>query len=203
MKRRDALVPEAQLAEIITALYDDAQAQNWTHLSPGDRSRLYSAWVEDERVGAVLTHYMTPEAARAWIKDGPMKEYGRALRGAGRYARFGRKGGTTAEDIIKEALGEDWTLVEGTTGVKPFHAEAIRGNSETSYVAWGESGNFKNLVWAALRSTVESGNAGHVVVTEPPGFTTPRDVAAKQRAIALRCGLSIHYVREQLGSRTS
>lgn len=203
MSRSDALIPEAQLAEIVTALYDDAQAKNWTHLSPSDRSRAYSAWVEDERVGGVLTQYMTPEAARAWIKDGPMKEYGRALRGAGRYARFGRSGGTTAEDIIKAALGEDWAVVEGTAGDKPFHAMAVSRAGRPAYVAWGEGRNFKNLIWAALRACVESAAAGHVVVTEPPGVTTPRDVAYLQKAIAARCGLSIHYVREKLGSRKS
>lgn len=203
MRRRDALVPEAQLADVITALYDDAHTQDWTHLSPGDRSRAYSAWVENERVGGVLTKYMTPEAARAWIKDGPMKEYGRAIRGTGRYARFGRSGGTTAEDIVRAALGEDWSLVQGTAGVKPFHAEVTNPDGHLAYVVWGESRNFKNLVWAALRTSVESNTAGHIVVTEPPGVTTPRDLADSQRVIAERCGLHIHYVREQFGSRQS
>ncbi len=203
MSRRDTFIPEAQLAEVITALYENAQAKNWTYLSPGDRSRAYSAWVEDERVGGILTKYMTPEAARAWIKDGPMKEYGRALRGAGRYARFGRSGGTTAEDIVKAALGEDWSVVEGTVGVKPFHTVAVCRTGETAYVAWGESQNFKNLIWAALRACVESAAVGHVVVTEAPGVTTPRDLANSHKAIAGRCGMSIHYVREKLGSTMS
>lgn len=200
--RRDTLVPEAQLAEVVIALYEDAHSQDWTHLSLGDRSRMYSAWVEDERVGAVLTMYMTPEAARAWIKDGPMKEYGRALRGTGRYAKFGRKGGTSAIEIIKAALGQEWSIVEGSVGVKPFHAKATHGE-ETVYVAWDESRNFKNLVWAALRASVEDSVEGHVVVTEPQGFKTPREVVELQKAIAHRCGLSLHHVREQFGSRQS
>jgi hypothetical protein len=196
---RDTLIPEAQLASVVTALYEEAHAKNWTHLPPRDRSQVYSAWVDDERIGGILTKYMTPEAARAWIKDGPMKEYGRALRGAGRYARFGGSGGTTAQEIIRAALGDGWRLVADSMGIKPFHAQATDGGT-TVYVAWDEGRNFKNLVWAALRASVELGIPGHVVVTEPPGTTTARDLADTQGAIARRCGLELHYVREQFGS---
>lgn len=197
---RDTLVPEAQLADVVAALYEDANARNWSHLPPRDRSQAYSAWVEDPRVGAILTKYMSPEAARAWIKDGPMKEYGRALRGMGRYAKFGNSGGTTTQDIIRAALGEGWTLVGGTDGIKPFHAQAVNHDGALAYLAWDEARNFKNLVWAALRASVDLGVAGHVIVTEPPGTATARDAADAHAAITKRCGLSLHYVREQLGS---
>ncbi len=197
---RDALVPEAQLDDVVTALYEDANAWNWSHLPPRDRSQAYSAWVEDPRVGAILTKYMSPEAARGWIKDGPMKEYARALRGMGRYAKFGNSGGSTTQDIIRAALGECWTLVEGTAGIKPFHAQAVNQDGALTYLAWGEARNFKNLVWAALRASVDLGVAGHVIVTEPPGTATGRDAALAHSAITKRCGLALHYVREQLGS---
>jgi hypothetical protein len=197
---RDNLIPEAQLASVVTALYADAHLQNWTHLPLAERSRAYSAWVENEDIGGVLTKYMTPEATRAWIKDGPMKEYARAIRGAGRYARFGHTGGTTTEDIIRAALGDEWSLAPNSSGVKPFHADAIGPTGDVVFIAWDESRNFKNLIWASLKASVERGVAGHVIVTEPPGTTTPRDIAEAQRAIAARCSLSLHFVREQLGS---
>ena len=196
---RDTLVPEAQLARVVTVLYEDAQTKNWTHLPPRDRSHVYSAWVDDARVGGILTKYMTPEAARAWIKDGPMKEYSRALRGAGRYARFGKSGGTTPQDVIRSALGSGWHLVEGTEGIKPFHAQAANEEGASAYLAWDVGRNFKNLVWAALRASVELSVAGHVVVMQPPGAATARDVADRQAAIVKRCGLTLHHVREQLG----
>ncbi|MFF8894795.1 hypothetical protein [Brevibacterium casei] len=203
MTTRDALIPEAQRALVVTALYKDAHELNWTHLSTADRSGAYSAWVEDERIGGILTRYMTPEAARAWIKDGPMKEYRRALRGAGRYAQFGTSGGTTADDIVRASLGPEWSIIEGTRGVKPFHAHATDSSGLIAYLAWDESRNFKNLVWAAVRVSVELAIPGHVVVTEPPGGATPRDVVDRQHAIAKRCGLALHYVREQFGSPQS
>ena len=54
---------------------------------------MYTQWVESTNpIGRILAPYMTPEAARSWIKDGPMKEYSRANRGAGRYAELWDKG---------------------------------------------------------------------------------------------------------------
>lgn len=197
---RENLIPTVQLGNVVKALYEDAQAKDWVHMPVRERSQTYNAWVEDPRVGLILTNYMTPEAARAWIKDGPMKEYARALRGVGRYAKYGNQGGTTAHDFIQAALGEEWMLVEGTEGVKPFHAQAINQTDTLAYLAWGEARNFKNLVWAALRASVDLGIDSHVIVAEPPGTAIAREVADAQLAIAERCGLSLHYVREQLGN---
>ena len=67
---------------------------------------------------------MTAEAARAWIKDGPMKEFRRARRGAGRYAEFGQASVTGPDDVVRHALGEGWHIVDDHVGVKPFHCEA-------------------------------------------------------------------------------
>lgn len=196
---RDTLIPAAQLERVVTVIYEDARARDWSHLPIRDRSQAYSAWVDDVRVGGILTTYMTPEAARAWIKDGPMKEYGRALRGTGRYARFSGAPSSTPQDLIKAALGVPWRLVDGTDGIKPFHAQATDHTGTVVYLAWDESRNFKNLVWAALRASVELGVPGHVVVTEPLGTPTPQDATTRHAAIAQRCGLGLHYVREPQG----
>src|SRR3954451_17870778 len=166
------ILPEEQLAAVVTALYADADVAGWDTLSLADRTRTYSAWVEDPRVGGILTRYMPSEAARTWIKDGPMKEYGRARRGAGRYARFGRQGGTTAADVVRFVLGDGATVVDGTYGDKPFHCMANDDRGQTNYVAWGGARNLRNLLWAALRAAVEDGLPAHIVVMEPPDLTS-------------------------------
>ncbi|NEM07734.1 hypothetical protein [Geodermatophilus normandii] len=193
------ILPEEQLAAVVTALYADADSAGWDTLPLADRTRTYSAWVEDPRVGGIVTRYMTPEAARAWIKDGPMKEYGRARRGAGRYARFGRQGGTTAADVVRFVLGDGTAVVHDSYGDKPFHCLAIDDFGETSYLAWGEARNLRNLLWAALRTAVEDGLPAHIVVMEPPDLTTPGDQVKAHRALAERCRLEIHHMRETLG----
>lgn len=193
------IVPEEQLAAVVTALYADADSAGWDTLPLADRTRTYSAWVDDPRIGGILTRYMTPEAARAWIKDGPMKEYGRARRGAGRYARFGRQGGTTAADVVRFVLRNGATVVQGSYGDKPFHCLATDGRGEINYLAWGEARNLRNLLWAALRAAVDDGLSAHIVVMEPPGLTTPGDQVKTHRALAARCGLGMHHMRETLG----
>jgi hypothetical protein len=197
---RDKLLPAEAQAAVITALYAAADDMGWTTLGPADRSLAYSNWVEDPSVGGVLTRYMTPEQARSWIKDGPMKEYGRALRGAGRYAAFGRQGGTGPEDVVAHAVGSGTRIIAGSLGSKPLHCLAEPADDAAPvYVAWGESGNFRHLLWAALRASVEQGLDAHVVVLEPPGGATPGAEAKRQQALADRCDVRLHRMREVLG----
>lgn len=200
---RDTLLPDEVLAVVVTALYDDADKAGWDSLPVRDRTSRYSAWVEDERVGGILTRFMTPEGARTWIKDGPMKEYGRARRGVGRYARFGRTSRTGPDAIAVAALGQGATVVDGTAGVKPLHCQAVDAKGTVAYIAWGESHTFKNLLWAALRAAVENGLPAHIVVTEPPGHVTPGELVKGQQALADRCGLKLHHTREEFGERAT
>lgn len=199
--RRDTLLPEEQLTAVVTALYSDADDKNWETLSLADKTGMYSAWVLDARVGGILTNYMTADKARSWIKDGPMKEYTRASRGAGRYASFGRQGGTDADAVVRAALGVHATVVPNTEGVKPLHCLAETSDGTTCYVAWGESRNFRNLLWAALRASEEDGFPGHMVVTEAPGCVTPSEAVKRHQALADRCDLHIHNMSEVIGTR--
>jgi hypothetical protein len=197
--RRDSLLPAAQLAAVVTALYREAGDVGWATLSPSDRSRLYDQWVDEPRIGKILTSYMTPEAARSWIKDGPMKEYANARRGIGRYARFGMHGGTGPSDIVVAALGPGAAVVSGTEGVKPPHCQASTAAGKVTYLAWGEASNFRNLLWAALRAAVIEELPAHIVVLEPPGQPTPAADRKTHSLMAKRCRLEVHYVPETIG----
>lgn len=196
---RDSLLPPKQLAAIVAALYTDADDAGWAHLPSAERTRLYRQWIDDPRVGRILTRFMTPEQARSWIKDGPMKEYANARRGTGRYARFGRHGGTGADEIAVAALGTGACVVDGTEGVKPPHCKATDAAGESAYLAWGEATNFRNLLWATLRVSVTENVAAHMVVLEPPGQTTPSADSNVHHAMARRCGLYLHYLPEVIG----
>ncbi len=193
--RRETLLPAERHDAVVTALYADADHRGWATMSPQDRSRVYSQWVEQEHMGGVLCRYMTPEAARSWIKDGPMKEYARAQRGTGRYARFGRVATTTTTDIVRAALGSDADVAAGSEGVKPAHCRATRGDG-TAYVTWGEASNFRNLLWAALRAAVAGADA-HIVVLESPDRVSPTEETRLHRALGQRCGLGVHHLRER------
>jgi hypothetical protein len=193
--RREKLLPAERHDAVVTALYADAEVRGWATLSPQDRSRVYSQWVEQEHIGGVLCRYMTPEAARSWIKDGPMKEYARAQRGTGRYARFGQVAATTPIDIIRAALGPAADVLAGSEGVKPAHCRATRGD-DTVYVTWGEASNFRNLLWAALRAAVAGADA-HIVVLEPPDRVSPTEQTRLHGALGQRCGVGVHHLQER------
>jgi hypothetical protein len=197
--RRDTLLPGEQLASVVTTLYTEAEQLDWEHQPTAERTRQYARWVRDSRIGGVLTRYMAAEAARSWIKDGPMKEFSRARRGAGRYAEFGQATGTSPEDVVRHALGDAWRIVDGRVGVKPFHCEAADAN-ERAFVTWGPAANFRHLIWAALRWAVDHPGHAVVVVTDLPERPTPEDEAAWHKKVAERCGLRVAHMRERLSS---
>ena len=201
--KRPTLLPEQQLVTMVRTLYAQADEAGWDTLSPRDRSRMYTQWVEaTDPVGKILARYMTPEAARSWIKDGPMKEYARANRSTGRYAAFGRHGGTSPLDIARQALGQGATVEEGSEAVKPLRCHAHAADGSRVLILWGDRRSFKDLLWAALRAAADDGDTPHIVVLEPPGKVTPTDERNRLNAIATRCGIDVTYMREILGTRT-
>jgi hypothetical protein len=196
-QRRDKLLPANQLEGVIAAIYADAEAMDWEHQTLAEKTRQYARWIHDERVGQILTQYMTTEAARAWIKDGPMKEFHRARRGAGRYAEFGQASVTGPHDVVRHALGEGWHVVDDRVGVKPFHCEAEH-KGDLAFVTWGQAANFRHLVWAALRWSVDHKGRAVIVVTDSPERPTPEDEAAWHKRVAERCGIDVAHMRERL-----
>ena len=197
MTRADSRrVPPEQIDAVVKALYAEADRLDWEHLSPQRRTALYDTWVADPQIGAVLTEFMSAETARSWIKDGPMKEYGRARQGAGRYAKFGSRQGPTAAQIVARALGTDAVIVDGTLGVKPFHCLATTNGAGLTFVAWGEARNFRHLVWAALSHLVDNPtDSAALVVIETMAEPTPSADKARHQSIAQRCSLTLNYYR--------
>ena len=189
-------VPQGQVSTVVKALYADADRLGWNHLSPQQRTAQYDQWVTDPAIGGVLTTYMSSENARSWIKDGPMKEYGRARLGAGRYAKFGSDQGPTAGQIAAHALGSNAVVVEGTIGVKPFHCLATASDGRSTYVAWGEGKNFRYLVWACLAYLAGNpGVAASVVITETMADPSTAAEKARYRRIADRCSIGLKHYR--------
>lgn len=198
-------VPSEQVDAVVKALYADADRLDWEHLALNRRTAQYDQWVGDAEVGGVLTEHMSSENARSWIKDGPMKEYSRAIQGAGRYARFGSTQGPTPAQIAVHALGDPTVVVEGSQGVKPFHCVASsEDGSALTFVAWGSAKNVRYLVWACLSYLAENpSHAATVVVTET--MADPATAAEKTRhgRIAKQCSIGLRYYRSASAPRTT
>jgi hypothetical protein len=188
-------VPSDQIEAVVKALYAAADRLDWEHLPPSARTNQYDEWVRDTEIGGVLTKYMSAENARSWIKDGPMKEYGRARLGAGRYAKFGSSAGPDPQQLIAHAIGNDATLVEGSVGIKPFHCLA-KTDGTTTYLAWDSAKNLRHLVWASINYLANHpSDDACVIVLESLEHPTIQTDQRRHAHIAERCSIPIKYYR--------
>lgn len=187
--------PKDQTDGVVKALYAAADRLDWEHLPANRRTAQYDDWVTDPEIGGVLTKYMSSENARSWIKDGPMKEYGRARLGAGRYARFGTTIGPTADHLVRHALGAAAVVVDNSQGVKPFHCLA-KVEAATTYVVWDAAKNLRHLVWAAINHLASNpGHEGCIVILETLDHPITQSEKAQHKRIAERCSIGIKYYR--------
>ena len=76
-----ATVPKEIRHEVVRALYQQVETMNWELMSPQQKSQQYARWIDDPAIGGRLTQFQSAEDARVWLKDGPMKEFARALDG--------------------------------------------------------------------------------------------------------------------------
>jgi hypothetical protein len=191
-------VPRGQVEPVVKALYAAADRLDWEHLPASARTNQYDEWVNDAGIGGVLTKYMSSENARSWIKDGPMKEYGRARLGAGRYAKFGSSVGPTPEQLVTHALGNGATVVGDSVGVKPFHCMATM-DGVTTYVAWESAKNFRHLVWASINHLADRPSHGVcIIILESLEHPTTQSDKTRHARIAERCSITVKYYRAAL-----
>ncbi len=112
-------LPQEVEHKVVERLFRDADELGWAALTLPERTVQYARWVQDPEIGGRLLGFMTSERARVWIKDGPMKEWVRAINGVGKYAPLVGERATRAAVLIRKALGEGWEPDEGTLRIKP------------------------------------------------------------------------------------
>jgi hypothetical protein len=187
-------IPDAIEKRIVIRLFNDAESLDWAHLSPPGRSAQYGKWVQESEVGGILGKFMTSEQARVWIKDGPMKEWARAVSGIGKYAPLIHRSGATAAQLVHRALGPSWDVCVDTQRIKPLRVKAVHDDEEVTF-AWGPERDLKHLVWAALKAGA-NGDPMPWVLCVISTFTTPVPANVRQAhlRLATRCRLRITHV---------
>ena len=178
-------------------LYRQVHAMDWESMSDPQKTEQYSLWVDDPAIGGELADHFTAEGMRVWLKDGPMKEYARALEGVGQYAKYAVKKLTDISVTVREALGPEWQTVPGTLAEKPMHV-TITDGAARRYVCWGQPHTLRDLLWAAVRETVETGVRPLVVVTLRENTSLTRADMAFQDKLAAHCGLDLVRVTRHL-----
>ncbi|VDB00462.1 hypothetical protein S1OALGB6SA_1544 [Olavius algarvensis spirochete endosymbiont] len=186
---------DKHVARVVRKLYADAQAIDWEHVTSADKTARYAHWLDDPLVGGLLGQWMSPEEARVWIKDGPMKEYVRAIAGFGPFAQYLDEHPRGPTAMVRLALGKEWTPVSGTEGVKPLHCDATSG-SGTVRLIWGPSRDFKHLLWAALEASDRNKKKEvKIAVFDTVAHPTSSATKAPHERFCTRCGFAVTHVR--------
>lgn len=188
------ILPEKVELEVVTNLFADAERMKWTYMSQPEHTRQYRKWLQDPKIGGLLNSFMLTEEARLWIKDGPMKEFARALHGQGKYSFLIKTPAPSSASILRQALGTQWNIFAESQRIKPLRITAYDDHEEVTF-AWGPVRDFKHLLWAAL-SAASTGDSQRWVLCLTSSFVnpTPRDVQEQNLQIGRRCGLQIIHL---------
>lgn len=188
-------LPAKVHTEVAARIFRSLREIGWASMSLADRSAQYSDWLRDPEIGGRLTAFMAADKARVWIKDGPVKEYPRALAGVGRYAPLvGEAVDNRFDKIVAAALDASWDPDLSSIQTKPLRLIARRREDEC-VVAWGPARDLKHLVWAALSAHAAQDHRPWVLVVIA-GVAQPVSAAEKSRIarIAERIGCSVRFL---------
>lgn len=182
-------------ATVVRLLYQRAAELDWLHLTDAGRTNCYESWTDDPQIGGKLLLFIKkPDAVRVWMKNGPMKEYSRALNGIGKYAQFVDQRRTDTQALITKALGPGWLAIPGTQKIKPLRLTVRRDGSEDDEkrFCWGPPRDLKHLVWRAINDQVEGDTTPWAICVVSP-FTHPatNSERAQHQRLAARIGLEI------------
>lgn len=187
-------LPAALREELTRRLYAKAAKLDWENLSASQKTAQYSHWMADPEIGGQLTRFLPEDRARVWIKDGPMKEYGRAQFGVGPFAHLVDAPRCTPETVIRAAQGAGWEVVAGSVQIKPARCNAA-SSSDQALVLWGHAADFKHLIWAGLEASAQDEDRQvTIAVVESPARPTGTAERAHFKSIADRCGFAVRHI---------
>lgn len=192
------LVPDHVRDQVIADLYRRAIDLGWEALPQSARVEAYDRWAADPGIGARLVGFLGSQAKiRSWIKDGPMKHFANARRGAGPYVKYLDTSQVVdvAAKVAAAALGRDWTVHDDSRAVKPLRFVAFGPTGSAAYVCHGPSRKFRDLAWASIQAQVDNAAESFlVVIVDRPGEPTAPAERDRQKAIGSLCGFDVSWV---------
>ena len=142
-------IPDEVRAEAYVELARQFDELRWEEVSAQTASSMYNRFVKDKRIGGLLSPFMPENRIRVWIKDGPAKEYRRALEGVGPMASYTSRAYPGPSAIIESALGSGWELEQGTLEEKPMRCVARDRQDQMMRLVWGPPTALKEIFWNA------------------------------------------------------
>jgi hypothetical protein len=193
-------VPRDVRDAVIRELYRQVGALDWEDLPGRQKTSYYTRWVEDPAIGGELADYYTAEGMRVWLKDGPLKEYARAIEDFGSFAKFTTRRLSPPSEFIREVLGDAWRIVPGSLAEKPMHCTVTDGTRKR-YVCWGKPRAFRDLLWAAVNQAITASTRPLIVVYLSEEKTVSTDQKRLHERIAQHCALDLAYVHRRHEAR--
>lgn len=192
-----AKIPDNLRHEVIKTIYERLDFLHWEQLQDDERSEQYAAFVEDPVIGGKLLPYKDESGIRVWIKDGPAKEYRRAIEGVGSYAKYTVRQLTGASDLVDQALGRGWTVVPHSIQHKPMRCDAVHEDGRRITALWGPESSFKDLYWHASMTRTDAPGV-EIVIIIAKLVTAPLPPAAWNRycQLAKLIGVMCHQVTQ-------
>ncbi|MEU8158773.1 PIN-like domain-containing protein [Micromonospora parva] len=192
------LIPSSIWEQVLSELFREADEINWESLTSRGKSDQYDRWVESPLIGGALSRYLPSGQIRPWLKDGPMKEYLRAREGLGNFAAYMPKQHMQADDLVRQAMGPGWRIIENSLGDKPGHCHVTDGSIQR-YVCWGWPANFRQLIWSAVEDHSNDTGSPVVIVTLREGEPISPEEQQSHLKIGDRFGFQvIHLIRPLL-----
>ena len=143
-------------------------ALRWEALTNPERTEAYERFVRDPTVGGLLAPYKAAGDIRVWIKDGPAKEYGRALEGRGYMAEHVSRAYPGPGAVVRSALGDEWKARIDAMNEKPMRCFAEDGKGQSMFVIWGPLTALQGLIWhSALIRADEPTVPITIAITKP------------------------------------
>ena len=96
--------------------------------------------------------------------------------------------------MIRLSLGSEWTLLEGSFGIKPLHCLA-ECKDERQFICWGPPKDFKHLLWAAIVAAEAKNLRARIVVIERVGQELRAGEKRRFERLAARCSLDFSALR--------
>lgn len=175
-----AKIPEELRREVIAALYASFDEMQWEERTQAERSVAYGRFVDDPEIGGRLALHIPLDRVRVWIKDGPAKEYRRALEGVGPFAKFTNRRTSGPKGVVAGVLGKSWSVVEGSVRDKPLRCFAQRGDKRR-LVVWGPESTLKDLFWHVACHFADGNDDSPIIVVTKRG-NAPIDQTQWRRA---------------------
>lgn len=163
------MIPKEVREKVLVELYRRFDETSWEQLASNEKSTAYERFVADPLIGGELSPFLDEGRIRLWIKDGPAKEYVRALEGVGPYAHLTMRALAGPSYVIASALGDGWNIVDGSLDVKPMRCRATSVGGESRFVVWGPISSLKELFWHAALHIAETPSVGAIVVIARTG----------------------------------